>query len=207
MNWLEELFVGSGVAHSLFLISLVIAIGIMLGRYKIKGVSLGITWVLFVGILASHFGMRVDSATSHFVKEFGLILFIYSIGLQVGPGFFSSLKKGGIKLNLLAIVIVLLAALTAYVIHLVTGTDLVTMVGIMSGAVTNTPGLGAAQQTYIDTQAALGVNQDMAAAMADNIATGYAVAYPLGVLGVIGSILLIKGVFHIKVKDEKESVL
>ena len=204
MNWLEELFVGSGVAHSLFLISLVIAIGIMLGRYKIKGVSLGITWVLFVGILASHFGMRVDSATSHFVKEFGLILFIYSIGLQVGPGFFSSLKKGGIKLNLLAIVIVLLAALTAYVIHLVTGTDLVTMVGIMSGAVTNTPGLGAAQQTYIDTQAALGVNQDMAAAMADNIATGYAVAYPLGVLGVIGSILLIKGVFHIKVKDEKE---
>jgi len=172
MNWLEELFIGNGVAHSLFLISLVIAIGIVLGRFKVKGVSLGITWVLFVGILASHFGMRIDSTTSHFVKEFGLILFIYSIGLQVGPGFFSSLKKGGIKLNLLAIVIVLLAALTAYIIHLVTGTDLVTMVGIMSGAVTNTPGLGAAQQTYIDTQAALGVDSGVAAAMADNIATG-----------------------------------
>ena len=206
MNWLEELFIGNGVAHSLFLISLVIAIGIVLGRFKVKGVSLGITWVLFVGILASHFGMRIDSTTSHFVKEFGLILFIYSIGLQVGPGFFSSLKKGGIKLNLLAIVIVLLAALTAYIIHLVTGTDLVTMVGIMSGAVTNTPGLGAAQQTYIDTQAALGVDSNVAAAMADNIATGYAVAYPLGVLGVIASILLIKGVFHIKVKDEKEKM-
>ena len=206
MNWLEELFIGTSVAHSLFLISLVIAIGIVLGRFKVKGVSLGITWVLFVGILASHFGMRVDSTTSHFVKEFGLILFIYSIGLQVGPGFFASLKKGGIRLNVLAIIIVLLAALTAFVIHLVTGTDLVTMVGIMSGAVTNTPGLGAAQQTYIDTQAALGVDSATAAAMADNIATGYAVAYPLGVIGVIGSILLIKGVFHIKVKDEKEKM-
>ena len=206
MNWLQELFVGESVAHSLFLISLVIAIGIFLGRFKIKGVSLGITWVLFVGILASHFGMRVDSTTSHFVKEFGLILFIYSIGLQVGPGFFASLKKGGIRLNLLAIIIVLLAALTAFVISLVTGIDLVTMVGIMSGAVTNTPGLGAAQQTYIDTQAALGVDPHAAAAMADNIATGYAVAYPLGVIGVIGSILLIKSVFHIKVKDEKDKM-
>lgn len=203
MEWLTNLFVGTGVAHSLFLIAIVIAAGIYLGKFKVAGVSLGITWILFIGILLSHFGMRVDSTTLHFVKEFGLILFIYSIGLQVGPGFFSSLKRGGIKLNLLAILIVLLGAATAFVIHLVSGEELVTMVGIMSGAVTNTPGLGAAQQTFIDTQVALGNDPEYASTMADNIATGYAVAYPLGVLGVIGSIMLIKVIFHIRLGEEK----
>lgn len=206
MDWLSNLFVGTGVAHSLFLIAIVIAAGIFLGKFKVGGVSLGITWILFVGILFSHFGMRVDSHIVHFVKEFGLILFIYSIGLQVGPGFFASLKKGGIRLNLLAVAIVLLGAVTAYVLHLVTGVDLVTMVGIMSGAVTNTPGLGAAQQTYIDTQTALGMGEEAAAAMADGIATGYAVAYPLGVLGVIGSIMLVKAVFHIQMNEEKQKM-
>lgn len=206
MDWLSNLFVGTGVAHSLFLIAVVIAAGIFLGKFKVGGVSLGITWILFVGIIFSHFGMRVDSHIVHFVKEFGLILFIYSIGLQVGPGFFASLKKGGIRLNLLAVAIVLLGAATAYVLHLVTGVDLVTMVGIMSGAVTNTPGLGAAQQTYIDTQTALGMGEEAAAAMADSIATGYAVAYPLGVLGVIGSIMLVKAVFHIQMNEEKQKM-
>lgn len=206
MDWLVNLFTGSGVAHSLFLIALVIAAGIFLGRFKVGGVSLGITWILFIGILCSHFGMTLDHGIAHFVKEFGLILFIYSIGLQVGPGFFGSLKKGGLRLNVLAMLIVVMGAVTAYVLHLITGVDLVTMTGIMSGAVTNTPGLGAAQQTYIDTQSALGMDPEAASLISDNIAAGYAVAYPLGVIGVIGSIMLIKVLFHIKLHDEKEKM-
>src|SRR5574344_1973754 len=107
MEWFVNLFMGSGVAHSLFLIALIIAIGTQLGKIKIAGVSLGITWILVVGIFASALGMRVDAGTLHFIKEFGLILFIYSIGLQVGPGFFASFKKGGITLNMLAVGFVL----------------------------------------------------------------------------------------------------
>ena len=140
MEWLVILFTGSGVAHSVFIVALVIAIGLGLNRIKFGSVSLGVTWILFVGIVAGHFGFLLDATTAHFVKEFGLILFIYSIGLEVGPGFFSSFRKGGITLNMLAVGSVLLACCTAYVIHLITGTDLVDMVGVLSGAVTNTPG-------------------------------------------------------------------
>ena len=198
---MRDLFFGLGIGHSILLLAVVIATGIWLGRFKIKGVTLGSTWILFVGILLSHFGFRIPGELLHFLKEFGLILFVFSIGLQVGPGFFHSFKKGGLTMNMLAVALVLLAVLTTYVIHLVTGEDLATMVGVMSGAVTNTPGLGAAQQTYYDatvvTQGA-----EAASGLSGSLASGYAVAYPLGVLGVILVIMLVKGLFRIDLKKE-----
>lgn len=186
MNWLYDLFFSSSVAHSILLLALTIAIGILLSKLKIKGVSLGISWILFAGILFSHYGMQLDTHVEHFAKEFGLILFVYSIGLQVGPGFFASLRKGGLSLNLMAAGIVVLGCLTTYVIHLATGESLSTMVGILSGAVTNTPGLGAAQQTYLDTTGG----------DSTSIALGYAVAYPLGVIGIIFSMIFLRSVFN-----------
>ncbi len=192
--WFYNLFMGSGVAHSIILVALTIAFGLFLSRVKIAGISLGVTWILFVGIVASHFGLVLDHETSHFVKEFGLILFIYSIGMQVGPGFFSSFRKGGVTLNLLASCIILLGSLTAYLIHVVTGTDLNAMIGVLYGAVTNTPGLGAAQQTFSDMHN--GASNSV-------FAQGYAVAYPLGVIGIILSIVLIKVVFKIDFHREQ----
>ncbi|MDE7148916.1 MAG: putative transporter [Bacteroidales bacterium] len=181
-HWFNEILFGSSVAHAVFALALTIAVGLSLGKFKIAGISLGITWILFAGIFFSHFGIRLTPAVGHFVKEFGLILFVYAIGLQVGPSFFSSLRKGGLSMNLMAAAIVLLGCLTTYAIHVLSGTDLVTMVGIMSGAVTNTPGLGAAQQTYSDATGLSG----------QTIASGYAAAYPLGVVGIILSIMVFK---------------
>lgn len=196
MDWLSNLFFGTGVAHSVMLVGLVIAIGLALSRIKIGGISLGVTWILFAGIVAGHFGMILDPVTSHFVKEFGLILFIYSIGLQVGPGFFSSFRSGGLTYNVLSAGIVLLSCVTCYAIHLVTGEDLFAMIGVLYGAVTNTPGLGAAQQTFSDMHN--GTSNSL-------FAQGYAMAYPLGVLGIIGCIVLIKVIFRIDLKQEQET--
>lgn len=196
MDWLYTLFCGNGIAHAVLTLALAITGGILLGKVKIGGVSLGITWILFVGIFLSHFGMTIDGEVLHFVKEFGLILFVFSIGLQVGPGFFSSFKQGGMTLVSLASAIVFLGVLTAYILHLVTGVDIPTMVGILSGAVTNTPGLGAAQQAYTD---ATGINDP-------NIALGYAVAYPLGVVGIILSMLIVRYVMRINFKKEDEGL-
>lgn len=195
-NWFSDLLFNSSIAHSILLFAIVITCGIFLGKVKIKGVSLGITWILFIGIALSHFGLIVDPTTLHFVKEFGLILFVYSIGLQVGPSFFSSFKKGGMTLNLLTAAIVILGCITAFVIHLASGIDLVTMVGVLSGAVTNTPGLGAAQQTYMDIS---GSNNP-------EIALGYAVAYPLGVMGVILSIVMLKYICRVNTQSENENI-
>ncbi|MBR6196330.1 MAG: putative transporter [Bacteroidaceae bacterium] len=193
--WFYNLFMGTGVAHSVLLIALTIAFGLALSRVKIAGISLGVTWVLFVGILASHFGLVLDPETSHFVKEFGLILFIYSIGMQVGPGFFSSFKQGGVSLNILATSLVLLGSITAFVIHVITGESLEAMIGVLYGAVTNTPGLGAAQQTF----------SDMNNGETNSIfAQGYAVAYPLGVVGIILSIILTRYIFKINFEKEQE---
>ena len=160
MSWFLQLVTGSGIAHSIFIIAITIAVGILLGKIKIGGISLGVTLILFTGIALSHFKVLVDPAILNFVKEFGLILFVFSIGMQVGPGFFSSFKKGGVTMNLLATMIVLLGCATAIVIHFVTGEDLVVMTGILCGAVTNTPGLGAAQQTYSDVM--VSANPDIA---------------------------------------------
>ena len=192
MDWLQSLFLGEGIAHTLLVLSMVIAIGVVLGKVKIAGVSIGVTWILFVGIAAGHFGMRVDHDILHFIKEFGLILFVFSIGLQVGPGFFSSFKKGGLQMVGCAVAVVLLGAAATYIIHLATGTPLTTMVGVMSGAVTNTPGLGAAQQAYAD---AVGTADE-------TIALGYAVAYPLGVVGMILSLIAIRFITRINFGQE-----
>ena len=200
---MRDLFLGPGVAHSILLLAFVIGIGIYLGRIKVKGVSIGSTWILFVGIIVSHFGFRADPEIIHFVKEFGLILFVFSIGLQVGPGFFHSLKSGGLKLNLLALVNVLLAVVVTWCISKLSGVDLKTMVGVMSGAVTNTPGLGAAQQTYIEVASAGGMDPVEASKAASELASGYAVAYPFGVIGVILILILGKSLFKIDPAKER----
>ena len=196
MDWLHSLFMGEGIAHTVLVLSLVIAVGVMLSKIKIAGISIGVTWILFVGILAGHLGMSVDHNTLHFIKEFGLILFVFSIGLQVGPGFFSSFKEGGLKMVGCAAAVVALGAIATYVIHLVTGTPMTTMVGVMSGAVTNTPGLGAAQQAYAD---ATGINDE-------TIALGYAVAYPLGVVGVILSLIAIRFITRVDFAEENKAL-
>ncbi|MBQ9137277.1 MAG: putative transporter [Alistipes sp.] len=199
MDWLINLFTANSIAHAVLILGLTIAVGLLLGRIKFGSVSLGITWVLFVGIVLSHFGLGIDSEICHFVKEFGLILFVYSIGLQVGPGFFSSLKEGGLTLNSLAVLIILLGCVTCYGIHLLTGEELTTMIGVLSGAVTNTPGLGAAQQTITDSMA----SSAFAAETTNRLASAYAVAYPLGVVGIILVMLLVRYFFRIKLDREK----
>ena len=197
MDWLSNLFFGTGIAHSIFVLALAIAIGIFLGaKLKFKGITLGITWILFCAIACSHFGMRLDPLVESFAKDLGLILFVYSIGLQVGPGFFSSFGKGGLRLNMLAAGIVLLGCVTAYVIHLISGTDIATMTGVLFGAVTNTPGLGAAQQTF----------QDLTGIANPDIASGYAMAYPLGVVGILFSLLVLRWIFRVQLDKEEEQV-
>ena len=184
---------GGGVAHSVLILSLVIAVGIMLGKIKVAGISLGVTWILFVGIVFGHFDLNLDEHLLHFLKEFGLILFVYSIGLQVGPGFFSAFKKGGFTLNVLAVLVVFISVLITVALHFITGIPITTMVGILSGAVTNTPGLGAAQQA----------NSDLNGIDAPEIALGYAVAYPLGVIGCILALLALKYLLHINTRKEE----
>ena len=203
---MQDLFLGTGIAHSILLFAVVIGLGLYLGRFKVKGVSIGSTWILFVGILLSHFGLRANPTVLSFVKDFGLILFVFSIGLQVGPGFFHSFKKGGVLMNVLAVSLVLLAVLVTFVIHVVTGESLSTMTGVMSGAVTNTPGLGAAQQTLQDATVAAGGTAEAAASASAGLASAYAVAYPLGVLAVIFLIILFKGVLKVDLDKEKKQL-
>jgi putative transport protein len=200
---MKELFLGTGIAHTILLFAVVIASGLWLGKYKIKGVSIGSTWILFLGILLSHFGFRADPTALAFMKDFGLILFVFSIGLQVGPGFFQSFRSGGVAMNLLAAGLIAMAVLVTLSIHWITGESLTTMVGVMSGAVTNTPGLGAAQQTLLDAMVADGATKETASASAASLASAYAVAYPIGVLGVIFLVILFKGVFKIDLEKEK----
>jgi len=203
---MHELFFGYGVAHTILLLAFVIGIGLYLGRFKVKGISLGTTWILFMGILMGHLGFEADLTILHFVKEFGLILFVFSIGLQVGPGFFHSFRSGGIKMNLLAAMNILLAVVVTYVISLVSGEKLTTMVGVMSGAVTNTPGLGAAQQTFTDLSVAEGSSILAAEHVSENLASAYAVAYPMGVIGVIAVIIIFRALFKIDHKKELEQL-
>ena len=207
LDWLKVVVMGSGdpahpsVAHTVFVLAAVIASGIAFSRIKIKGISLGMTWILFTGIAFGHFldSGTIHHDTLHFIKEFGLILFVFFIGLQVGPGFFSSLKSGGLKLIGLASLVILLGVTTTYVLHLITGEPLPTMVGVLSGAVTNTPGLGAAQQAYADSGMAN-------PAIADSISLGYAVAYPLGVVGIIATIIIMRYVMRVDFKKEDEGL-
>lgn len=182
MEWLRDLLFNESVAQTVIIYSFVIAIGVALGKVKIYNISLGITLVLFAGIAIGHFGFRINHQVLDFAKDFGLILFVFAVGLQLGPGFFSSFRKGGLTLNLLATAVVLLGVATVIILHFVTGASMPVMVGIMSGAVTNTPGLGAAQQAV----------KEVAPGGATDISLGYAVAYPFGVLGIIITMLLIR---------------
>ena len=201
MNWLTDLFIGNSVAHTILIYAIVIAIGVMLGNVKIFGISLGATFVLFCGILVGHLGVTVDGATLKFIQEFGLILFIFSIGLQVGPSFFSSLKQEGLQLNGVAMLIVALNVVVAFAIYFIAGNISITdLVGVMSGAVTNTPGLGAAQQALIETAG------DRAGDLNESMSLGYAAAYPLGVVGIILSMVLLKVIFKINVDKEVEDI-
>ncbi len=187
------------IASTLMLYSFVIAAGIYIGKVKIFGVSLGVTFVLFVGILMGHFGYMVDNNILKFVREFGLILFIFSIGLQVGPGFFSSFKKGGMRLNFLAVLTIALnVAIVLCIYFFGNVNDISALVGVMSGAVTNTPGLAAAQQTI--------TQMTSSAEQANLMASGYAAAYPLGVVGIILSMFIIKWVFRVNTDDEIKAI-
>jgi len=209
MDWIQNLlFNTTSVAHTVILYAFVIAAGVFLGKIKVFGVSLGVTFVLFVGLLAGHFGFVAEKNILHFVQEFGLILFVYSIGLQVGPSFFSSFKKGGMRLNMLAVGIVALNIVVMLSIYFLNSDkiELPMMVGILSGAVTNTPGLGAAQQTLAQISADSTLAGGSGAAEVPDIAMGYAAAYPLGVIGIILTMLVIRAIFKIKLDKENKQI-
>ena len=188
-------FWGGGVAHSLFILSLVLTIGLALSKVKVHGISLGVSWILFAGLVMGHFNMMLDEHLLHFLMEFGLVLFVYSIGLEVGPGFFASFRGGGRVLNGLVAIIVGIGVVTLLVIYFITGTPFATLAGVASGAVTNTPALGAAQQAFSDLHHVV-----------DNpsIATGYSVAYPIGVLGVIAAMVILRYAMRVDMNKEEE---
>ncbi len=200
MEWLSDLISGTSIAHTVFLYAIVIAVGVVLGKVKIFGVSLGVTFVLFVGILLGHFGLSVDGEILHFVKEFGLILFVFSIGLQVGPGFFASFKNEGVKLNLLAMAIIALNIIVALVIYFFDDSIGLMIVGILSGAVTNTPGLGAAEQALSQ------LYTDGIITEVPQLALGYAVAYPLGVVGIILAMIIVRAIFRVNFQEETDKI-
>ncbi|MCH5237689.1 MAG: putative transporter [Muribaculaceae bacterium] len=206
MDWFIDLLRPGNLslASTVLLYSFVIFSGILLGKIKILGVSLGVTFVLFVGILLGHFGYEVENNTLHFLREFGLILFIFSIGMQVGPGFFSSFKEGGIRMNLLAMLGIGLNVAIMLTIYFLQGgengvSSITDMVGVMCGAITNTPSLGAAQQTVLQVNSeAYGISQEMS--------MGYAAAYPLGVVGIILTMIVLKIVFKIDIEKEIKEI-
>lgn len=188
-----NLFTGSGVGPTILYLAVAIFAGLLLGKIKIAHVTLGITWVLFVGILISALGVSLNPEMLHVVKEFGLILFVVAVGLQVGPGFFRSFKKGGLAMNLMALVNVALGVLITIIIAKVAHQDLADMAGVYTGAITNTPGLSAAQQAVND----LGLE-----GASDRLAAGYAVAYLLAVVGMIMTCILLRPLCRIDLKNE-----
>ena len=195
MEWLRALFTGSSIAQLVIIYGVVIAAGIWFGRIKLFGISLGVTWVLFIAILVSYSGIVVNKEIKDFLKEFGLILFVYSIGLQVGPGFFASLKKDALGNNLLAASVVVTGILTTLLFYYFSDFHISVMTGVMSGAVTNTPGLAAAQSAARDLHSA----SDIAF-----MGLAYAVTYPFGVFGIIVALLILKKLFKINIHTEQE---
>ena len=201
MDFLVDLFTGYGVATSLLYITLTAFVGTLLGKLKVGSVKLGIAGVLFTGIILAHFGASVNADMLHFAQEFGLILFVYAVGIDVGPRFFSSFRSDGLLLNGLAVAIILLGFGIAYCFHYFGGLDANVMAGVMCGAVTNTPGLGAARQVITDYNAASGYQ----VIDADILGSAYAMAYPLGVLGIIATMILVRCIFRVKISDEVDS--
>ena len=196
VGFFEQFLFGEGIAHSIFVLSIVVAIGTLLAKVKIAGISLGATWILFAGIVASHFGMNLHAETLSFMRDFGLTLFVFSIGLQIGPSFFSSLRQGGLRLMWLAILTIILGGVMAYLLSLISKTPLQTMVGVMDGAVANTPAMGATQQTFFDLT---GIDDR-------SIPMSFAVAYPVGVVAVIIAFMLLRGLLRIDLGKESEIV-
>lgn len=198
MSWLQTLFLDpNSIAHIVLLYAFVIAAGVLLGKIKIFGISLGVTFVLFAGIVAGHFGFTGNTSILNFIQDFGLILFVFCIGLQVGPSFFSSFKKGGVSMNLVAMGIVALNIIVALALYygLSGRIDMAMMVGILCGAVTNTPGLGAANEALGE----LGYT-------GPQIAMGYACAYPLGVIGIIASTIVLRYICRVNLQKEEEQI-
>lgn len=187
MEWLNSVLIEHSALQAVVVLSIICAIGLSLGKIKVLGVSLGVTFVFFIGILAGHLGLSLNPEMLNYAENFGLILFVYALGLQVGPGFFSSFRKGGVKLNVLAMAVILLGTFATLIASIATGISLPEMVGVMCGAVTNTPALGAAQQTL--KQLNLPSN---------SLALGCAVAYPLGVIGVILALVVVRKVLYRK---------
>ena len=198
MNFLHALAESNAVAHAILVLSLVAVVGLALGNLKVKGIGLGGAGVMFAGILFAHFGVHVDDAILHFVRELGLILFVYTIGMQVGPGFFASLRKHGLAVNALAATVIVTGSLVAVLLARLTGIDMALMLGVLTGATTNTPSLGAVQE-------ALKSIEGMTAARQQLPGIGYAVAYPSGILGLIVAMLAVKAFFRVKVEEENSA--
>lgn len=188
MNWITETFIQHSFTQAVLLLALVCACGLAMGKIKIFGVSLGVTFVFFAGILAGHSGLSMDPHMLAFAQNFGLIIFIYALGVQVGPGFFASFKKGGVKLNLLSLGVIVTGSLMALSVHWISGMPLYDVMGIFSGAVTNTPMLGAAQQALLQTHPEQ-IDQ------ANNMAMACAVGYPFGLIGAVLCVAMLKGIF------------
>ena len=202
-NWFYTLFspnTAPDITQSLIVLLLTISVGFFMGRLRLGNISLGVSAVLFVGIILGHFGYRMNDDLLVFVRDFGLILFVYGIGIQVGPSFFSSFKKEGLRFNALAISTVLFGGLITYFLFKITHISIENAVGLMSGSVTNTPGLGAAKSTLQEIQNQL-PNQ-----VFDDPAIAYAITYPLGVLGIILSIILSKSIMKVDLNKEKMSL-
>ena len=203
MDWLINLFkTTDSVAHIVLLYSIVIAAGVLLGKIKIGGISLGVTFVLFAGIIAGHFGFTAPISTITFIQEFGLVLFVFMIGLQVGPGFFESFGSAGLRLNAMATITIILNVIVMFVCYFIffdtsDSANLPMMVGTLYGAVTNTPGLGAANEA---------LNSVFTNVKPPQIASGYACAYPLGVIGIIGATILIRYICKIKLSKEENDL-
>ena len=183
LDWIQSFFVEHSAVQAVTILMAIIALGLSLGRIKVGGVSLGVTFVFFVGIIAGHFSLRIDPQMLRFAEDFGLIIFVYALGLQVGPGFFNSFRSGGLRLNILSVAVILLGTVMAVLMSLIPGVSLPEMVGILCGATTNTPALGAAQQTLSQ----MGLDASVPA-------LGCAVTYPLGVVGVILAMIFLRKV-------------
>ena len=196
MEFIRDILFGGGIPHSIFIFAVVIALGTALSKIKFGGISLGSTWILFAGIAASHFGMEIDSDMLGFARDFGLTLFVFSIGLQIGPGFFSSLRSGGLMQMWLAVLVMAFGVVVTLIIAELTGTPLQTMVGIMDGAAVNTPAMGATQQSYLDLT---GIDDS-------TIPMGFAIAYPFGVVAVIIAFIILKPLLKIKLDKENEAL-
>ena len=201
---MRDLFLSSGTGHSLMVLAFVIGLGLLLGKLKYKGISLGSIWILLTGLLCGALGIKADTLFLHFLKEFGLVIFVFAVGLQVGPGFFHSFKGNGLKLNFLSILLIFLSLGCTLVLYGISSEQLPALTGVMSGALTNTPGLGTAQQTYYDIAYGTFLAEVDKPAVSSSIAGAFAVAYPVGILSLVLLLLCLRRVFKTDLNAESD---